>query len=46
MVRDLYSGVAVTRFFSMLMLVNGLNPIVAPIIGGQLMWVLSWQGVS
>ncbi|WP_370943548.1 Bcr/CflA family multidrug efflux MFS transporter [Amycolatopsis sp. cg5] len=44
-VRDLFSGIAMTKFFSMLMLVNGLAPILAPIIGGQVLRVTSWRGV-
>lgn len=44
-VRDLYSGVAAARFFSMLMLVTGTAPILAPIIGGQLLNVVSWKGI-
>ncbi|MFD0905977.1 multidrug effflux MFS transporter [Actinomadura sediminis] len=44
-VRDLYDGVAAARFFSMLMLVNGLAPILAPVIGGQLLRVVPWPGV-
>jgi DHA1 family bicyclomycin/chloramphenicol resistance-like MFS transporter len=44
-VRDLYSGVAMARFFSLLMLVNGLAPILAPLIGGQLLRATSWRGV-
>jgi DHA1 family bicyclomycin/chloramphenicol resistance-like MFS transporter len=44
-VRDLYSGIAVARFFSLLMLVNGLAPILAPIIGAQLLRFTSWRGV-
>ncbi|WP_344868866.1 multidrug effflux MFS transporter [Amycolatopsis ultiminotia] len=44
-VRDLYSGTAMTKFFSMLMLVNGLAPILAPVIGGQLLTFTSWRGV-
>lgn len=44
-VRDLYSGVAAARFFSLLMLVNGLAPILAPIIGSQLLRFTSWRGV-
>lgn len=44
-VRDLYSGIAVARFFSLLMIVNGLAPILAPIIGGQLLHFTSWRGV-
>lgn len=43
--RDLYSGPGLARFFSMLMLVNGLAPILAPVIGSQLMRVVPWQGV-
>lgn len=44
-VRDLYSGAALARFFSLLILVMGVAPIVAPIIGGQLVRVSSWRGV-
>jgi DHA1 family bicyclomycin/chloramphenicol resistance-like MFS transporter len=44
-VRDLYSGSEMTKFFSLLMLVNGAAPILAPIIGGQLLRVTSWRGV-
>ena len=44
-VRDLYAGVAAARFFSMLMLVSGLVPILAPIIGAQVLRFTSWQGV-
>ncbi|WP_055108318.1 multidrug effflux MFS transporter [Paenibacillus ihumii] len=44
-VRDLYSGSELTRFFSMLMLVNGAAPILAPIFGGQLLQYTSWRGV-
>ncbi|MFI6676755.1 multidrug effflux MFS transporter [Kribbella sp. NPDC050470] len=43
MVRDLFDGAAMTRFFSSLMLVNGVAPIVAPIIGGQLLSLASWR---
>ncbi|OZM71696.1 Bcr/CflA family drug resistance efflux transporter [Amycolatopsis antarctica] len=44
-VRDLFSGTAMTKFFSMLMLVNGLAPILAPVIGGQVLQWTSWRGV-
>ncbi len=44
-VRDLYAGVAAARFFSLLMLVSGLAPILAPIIGAQVLRFTSWQGV-
>ncbi|WP_431879834.1 Bcr/CflA family multidrug efflux MFS transporter [Amycolatopsis sacchari] len=44
-VRDLYSGTAMTKFFSMLMLVSGLAPILAPVLGGQVLRLTSWRGV-
>lgn len=44
-VRDLYEGTAAARFFSLLMLVNGLAPILAPVVGGQLLRFTSWRGV-
>ena len=44
-VRDLFSGTAMTRFFSMLMLVSGLAPILAPVAGGQVLRLTSWRGV-
>ncbi len=43
--RDMYSGTALTRFSATLMLVNGAAPILAPIIGGQLLQFMSWRGV-
>lgn len=44
-VRDRFSGVQLARFFSLLLLVNGLAPILAPVLGGQLLRVTSWRGV-
>lgn len=44
-VRDLFSGTAMTKFFSMLMLVTGCAPILAPILGGQILDWTSWRGV-
>jgi len=44
-VRDRYDGVAAARYFSTLMLVNGLAPILAPVLGGQLLRVTPWPGV-
>lgn len=44
-VRDLYEGAAAARFFSLLMLVNGLAPILAPVVGGQLLRFTSWRGI-
>ncbi len=44
-VRDHYQGSAAARFFALTMLVNGLAPILAPVIGGQLLLITTWQGV-
>jgi len=43
--RDMYSGHELTRFFAMLMLVNGLAPIAAPVMGGALMAFFDWRGL-
>lgn len=43
--RDMYSGHDLTRFFAMLMLVNGLAPIAAPVMGGALMAFFDWRGL-
>ena len=44
-VRDLYDGIAMARFFSTLMLVSGTAPIIAPVVGGQVMRITDWRGV-
>ncbi|WP_409295562.1 multidrug effflux MFS transporter [Peribacillus sp. SCS-26] len=44
-VRDLYSGKELTKFFALLMLVGNLGPIVAPIAGGGVLTFTNWQGV-
>src|SRR3954468_5900745 len=44
-VRDLHTGAAAVRLFSSLMLVTGLAPILAPIIGGEVLTVSSWRGI-
>jgi MFS transporter, DHA1 family, multidrug resistance protein len=44
-VRDLFSGSDVARFFALTMLINGLAPILAPIIGGQMLRFTTWRGV-
>ena len=44
-VRDLRSGVGAARLFSVIMLVLGVVPIVAPILGGALLHVTSWRGL-
>src|SRR6185437_9410854 len=44
-VRDLFAGLEAARFFSRLVIVFGLAPILAPIIGGQLLHVTDWRGI-
>ena len=44
-VRDLYSGVAAAKYFSRLVLVFGLAPIVAPSVGSLVLQFASWRGV-
>jgi DHA1 family bicyclomycin/chloramphenicol resistance-like MFS transporter len=43
--RDLFSGRELTKFYSMLMAVNGAFPIIAPILGGALLPWVHWQGI-
>jgi len=44
-VRDLYSGVDAARAFAALMLVMGAAPILAPVLGAQVLRVTSWRGI-
>lgn len=44
-VRDLHEGAAAARYFSRLVLVMGLAPILAPVLGGQLLRFTSWHGI-
>jgi DHA1 family bicyclomycin/chloramphenicol resistance-like MFS transporter len=44
-VRDVSSGVAMARLFSLLMLVNGLAPVLAPTIGSAVLGITSWRGI-
>lgn len=41
--RDVAEGVELTRFMAILMLVNGLAPILAPVAGGQILAFSSWR---
>ena len=43
--RDLYSGRELMIFFSRLLLIAGLAPVIAPILGGQLSRIMSWRGI-
>lgn len=41
--RDVCEGAELTRFFSVLMMVNGFAPILAPVIGGQILLFADWR---
>jgi DHA1 family bicyclomycin/chloramphenicol resistance-like MFS transporter len=45
MVRDLFGGKPLVRMLSRLALVNGLAPVIAPVVGSQLLQVMDWRGV-
>ncbi|MGW6862179.1 multidrug effflux MFS transporter [Streptomyces xanthophaeus] len=44
-VRDLYDGLEMAKFFSTLLMVSSCAPIIAPIIGGQVLHFTAWRGV-
>ena len=44
-VRDLFSGIPMVRMFSRLALVSGVAPVLAPVIGSQLLLVMPWHGM-
>lgn len=44
-VRDLYSGVELTKFFSLLSMIRSLAPLLAPIAGGIVVSYLPWKSV-
>jgi MFS transporter, DHA1 family, multidrug resistance protein len=44
-VRDMHSGAAAVRLFSSLMLIIGVAPILAPVLGGQILELTSWRGI-
>lgn len=43
--RDLYTGKKLTSFFSLLMAVNGIFPIISPILGSFILKFTSWRGI-
>ncbi|MBO0833632.1 MAG: multidrug effflux MFS transporter, partial [Actinobacteria bacterium] len=45
MVRDMYEGTELARILGSLTLVFGLAPVLAPVIGGQVLRFTSWRGV-
>lgn len=42
---DCYSGKELAKAFAMISAVNGLAPIIAPIVGGVLLKFTNWQGI-
>lgn len=44
-VSDLYKGHEMTKFFSLMMVVNGLAPILSPIGGSLLLKFTDWRGI-
>jgi DHA1 family bicyclomycin/chloramphenicol resistance-like MFS transporter len=45
MVRDLFGGYPLVKMLSRLALVSGLAPVIAPVIGSQLLLVFDWRGI-
>ncbi len=45
MVRDLFDAQASARVYSHLMLVMGVAPILAPLLGGQIVLFVGWRGI-
>jgi DHA1 family bicyclomycin/chloramphenicol resistance-like MFS transporter len=44
-IRDLYGGTTAARMFSTLMMITGVAPILAPLIGGGVLAISSWRGI-
>lgn len=44
-VRDHYCGPAVARYFSTLLLITGLAPVLAPLAGGQILTIWGWRAI-
>ena len=44
-VRDVYVGRELTKFFALLMLINNLAPILAPVVGSSILLFTNWRGV-
>ncbi|MFK3705812.1 DHA1 family bicyclomycin/chloramphenicol resistance-like MFS transporter [Raoultella sp. BIGb0138] len=41
--RDKYQGARLTQFFALLMTVNGIAPVVSPVIGGYIITLSDWR---
>jgi DHA1 family bicyclomycin/chloramphenicol resistance-like MFS transporter len=44
-VRDLFEGVTAARMFATLVMISGVAPIFAPLIGGEVLALTSWRGI-
>lgn len=44
MVRDVVEGSEAARTYAMLVMISGLAPLIAPVVGGQLLHVTDWRG--
>jgi len=42
---DLFTGKKLTQFYALLMGVNGIFPVIAPIIGGYVLTFTTWRGI-
>lgn len=42
---DMFSGSLLTKFYSMLSAVNGIFPVISPVIGGFMIQYVSWKGI-
>ncbi len=45
MATDRYTGSRLSRFMSLLSAINGVTPVIAPLAGGAMAGVASWQGI-
>lgn len=43
--RDKYTGTQLTRFFALLMTVNGIAPVISPVVGGYIAEALHWRAL-
>lgn len=43
--RDQFAGAELSRMLSLLFLVSGAAPVVAPVVGGQLARIMDWRGI-
>lgn len=43
--KDLFSGEQLTKFFALLIAVNGLFPIISPLVGSLILAFYSWQAI-